>query len=84
MIVNYKPNGWEIITQRSHGLLALQLALHWPSAGRKRWAELLAAIAEHDDAQTELERDDLLTAQGGPMDFSMKKFSLEHAQRTIL
>src|ERR1700761_2736053 len=84
MIVNYRANGWEIITQRTHALLALQLALHWKNSGRScRWAELLVAIADHDDAQTELQRGDLLTEQGGPMDFRMKEFRLEHGQRTM-
>jgi hypothetical protein len=32
MIVNYKVNGWEIVTQRTHALLAMQLALQWKSA----------------------------------------------------
>ena len=69
MIVNYKANGWEVITQRSHALLALQLALHWQAAEQgQRWPELLVAIADHDDAQIELQRNDLLTPQGGPLD----------------
>jgi len=84
MIVNYKSNGWEIITQRTHGLLAMQLALNWKVSERgKRWPELLIAIADHDDAQIELQREDLLTGQGGPVDFKMRSFSLEHGQRTI-
>jgi hypothetical protein len=84
MIVNYKVNGWEIITQRTHALLALQLAIHWKASERgKRWPELLVAIADHDDAQVEQERDDLLTPQGGPLDFRMRAFSLEHGLRTM-
>jgi hypothetical protein len=84
LIVNYKENGWEVITQRAHGLLAAQLALQWQKADRpKRWAELLVAIADHDDAQVELQRGDLLTPQGGPLDFKMKHFELEHGLRTI-
>jgi hypothetical protein len=84
MIVNYRANGWEIITQRTHALLALQLALHWKNSGRSsRWPELLVAIADHDDAQIELQRDDLLTEQGGPLDFKMRDFKLEHGQRTM-
>ena len=82
MIVNYTEQGWEIIMQRAHGLLAAQVAMHWRKKDRpERWTETLLAIAEHDDAQTELEADDLLTPQGGPVDFSMKKFELEHCQR---
>src|ERR1700749_2515522 len=84
MIVNYRANGWETITQRSHALLALQLAMHWrPDQRPERWPELLIAIADHDDAQIEMQRDDLLTPQGGPLDFKMKQFKLEHGQRTM-
>ncbi|RYU90027.1 DUF3891 family protein [Mucilaginibacter terrigena] len=82
MIVNYTEQGWEIITQRAHGLLAAQIAMQWRKKDRpERWTETLIAIADHDDAQTELEADDLLTTQGGPVDFSMKKFEAEHCQR---
>ena len=84
MIVNYKVNGWEIITQRTHGLLALQLALKWRIEERgDRWPELLVAIADHDDAHVELQRNDLLTQQGGPLDFKMRDFKLEHGLRTM-
>jgi hypothetical protein len=84
MIVNYTEHGWEIITQRNHGLLAAQLASHWRKADRSaRWVETLIAIAEHDDAQVEMERNDLLTEQGGPVNFKMKKFNLEHCRRTL-
>jgi hypothetical protein len=82
MIVNYTEQGWEIITQRAHGLLAAQIAMQWHKKDRpERWTETLIAIADHDDAQTELEADNLLTPQGGPVDFSMKKFEAEHCQR---
>ncbi|MET3979321.1 hypothetical protein ABIB62_001907 [Mucilaginibacter sp. UYP25] len=82
MIVNYTEQGWEIITQRAHGLLAAQIAMQWREKERpERWTETLIANADHDDAQTELEADDLLTPQGGPIDFSMKKFEAEHCQR---
>jgi hypothetical protein len=82
MIANYTEQGWEIITQRAHGVLAAQVAMHWRVKDRPaRWTETLIAIADHDDAQTELEADDLLTPQGGPVDYSMKKFEPEHCQR---
>jgi hypothetical protein len=84
MIVNYKSNGWEVITQQTHGLLAFQLARQWREQDRcKRWDEFLVAVADHDDAQVELQRDDLLTAEGGPLDFTMKAFELEHGLRTM-
>lgn len=84
MIVNYTAQGWEIITQRAHGLLAAEIAVHWKHTIRtERWTETLLAIAEHDDAQVEIEKDDLLTEQGGPVDFKMKHFEPDHCTRTL-
>jgi hypothetical protein len=84
MIVNYTEPGWEIITQRAHGLLAAEIAVHWSHVVRTaRWTETLLAIAEHDDAQIELEKEDLLTEQGGPVDFKMKHFEPGHCARTM-
>lgn len=84
MIVNYIEQGWEITTQRAHGLLAAQIAMHWKVADRpKRWTETLIAIAGHDDAQIELEDEDLLTPQGGPANFAMKLFNAERCRRLI-
>ncbi len=82
MIVNYTELGWEVITQRAHGLLAAQLAMQWKAQNRpERWTETILAIAEHDDAQTELEADDLITPQGGPVNFNMKLYEPEHCRR---
>ncbi|WP_374948693.1 DUF3891 family protein [Mucilaginibacter sp.] len=82
MIVNYTEQGWEIITQRAHGVLAAQVAINWRVKDRpERWTETLIAIADHDDAQTELQDNDLLTPQGGPVNFAMKKFEPEHCSR---
>jgi hypothetical protein len=82
MIVNYNEGGWEIITQRAHGILAAQLALHWKAAQRPaRWLETLLAIAEHDDAEVELDGENLLTEKGGPLNFDMKVFDLAHCEK---
>ncbi|WP_158826817.1 DUF3891 family protein [Mucilaginibacter lacusdianchii] len=82
MIVNYTEQGWEIITQRAHGLLAGQFMLHWAQKQRpKRWMETLLAVAEHDDAHIELENDELLTPQGGPLHFAMRSFDPEFCRR---
>ena len=84
MIVNYTETGWEIILQRAHGSLAAQLAAQWKKENRpKRWTETLLAIGEHDDAQTELEQNDLVTKNGGPVNFKMKTFELPHCQQMI-
>lgn len=82
MIVNYKETGWEIITQRAHGLLAAQLAFQWRKEDRPvRWVETILAIAEHDDAENELDGENLLTEAGGPLNFSMKTFEVDHCQK---
>jgi hypothetical protein len=79
MIVNYCEKGWEVITQRAHGLLAMQLAMEWKKTHRpQRWIETLMAIAEHDDAEVELDGEELLTPTGGPLNFNMKRFDLDH------
>ena len=84
MIVNYTEQGWEIIMQRAHGLLAAQVAMQWKVTDRpRRWTETVIAIAGHDDAQIELEQNDLLTPQGGPVNFAMKIFEEDHCQRLI-
>jgi hypothetical protein len=85
MIVNYTQEGWELITQRAHGIVAAQLGFHWRSKDRpERWMETLLAIAEHDDAEVELGGENLLTPTGGPLNFDMKNFELPHCQQLAL
>jgi len=82
MIVNYKEDGWEIITQRSHGLLAAQFGAQWKKVLQpRRWVETLMAIAEHDDAENELDGENLLTSTGGPLNFDMKNFEPDHCKK---
>jgi hypothetical protein len=84
MIVNYIETGWEIITQRAHGLLAAEICLHWKKEKQPaRWLETVIATAEHDDVYNELENDDLLTDQGGPRDFKMTSFKKSDAERLM-
>lgn len=84
MIVNYTEEGWQVITQRAHGLLAGQLAFHWKKQDRpERWVETLLSIAEHDDATIELEDDDLINDMGGPVNFKMKDFEKEHSEKLM-
>ncbi|MCB2406657.1 DUF3891 family protein [Hymenobacter lucidus] len=80
MIVNLTPEGWQIIYQQAHALLAAQLAWQWPSFGpADRWVGLLAAIAQHDDEQERWDGHYGLTPAGAPANFTMKEFSLEQA-----
>jgi len=79
MIVIYKKDGWEVITQRPQGVLAAQIGFQWRLKDRpERWMETLLAIAEHDDAENELDGETLITETGGPINFSMKSFELDH------
>jgi hypothetical protein len=75
MIVNYTEKGWQIITQRSHGLLAAQICAKWRKDKQpKRWMETLIATAEHDDVFNEFDNKTLLDANGAPLNFKATKF----------
>ena len=85
MIVTYKEDGWHVVTQRSHGILAAQIASNWRLKDRpERWTETLLAIAEHDDAEVELDGENLVTPTGGPLNFDMKEFDLAHYEKLFL
>ncbi len=85
MVVNYKNTGWEVITQRAHGVLAAQVAMHWKEKERpERWMETLIAIADHDEAEVELDGENLLTETGGPLNFSMKQFDEKHCEQMAM
>jgi hypothetical protein len=82
MIVNHIPEGWEIIHQRAHGILAVQIASHWKATSRPvRWVETLMAIAEHDDAQEDWQGRNHLNENGTPMHFDQKPFSFTQMKR---
>jgi len=84
MILNYKEKGWQIIAQRSHGLLSAQICARWKTADRPmRWVDTLVATAEHDDVFNELETGPLVNPNGGPIDFKMNKFD-EHLSHLLI
>jgi len=84
MIVNHTPDGWQIIYQQAHALLAMQLAWLWPPLGPPdRWVGLLAATAQHDDEQQSWDGHYGITPAGAPANFTMKEFSLEQATRVM-
>jgi hypothetical protein len=77
MIVKPHPKGWEIIYQRSHGLLAAQIGYYFEKKQRPaRWFETLVAITEHDDAQEDFTGKNYITEAGSPMGFQMKEYVL--------
>lgn len=85
MIVNYTKRGWQVVTQRAHGLLAAQFAAQWKVSERPdRWLETVLAVAEHDDAEMELDGENLLTPTGGPLNFNMKEFDIAHYEKLAL
>ena len=83
MLVNPKPDGWQVIYQQAHALLATQLAWHWPvSLPPDRWVGLLAATAQHDDQQEGWHGrggHHGLTPAGAPANFTQLPFSMEQA-----
>jgi hypothetical protein len=84
MIVNAVKEGWEIIYQQEHGLLAAELALHWrPDQRPVYWMATLAAIAQHDDGQEDWSGKDGITPAGAPADFTQVPFSLEQARQVL-
>ncbi|AHM61326.1 hypothetical protein D770_15360 [Flammeovirgaceae bacterium 311] len=84
MIVNSTEKGWEIIFQRAHELLAVQIGWHWQLKQRpQRWLETLTAIGDHDNQQDAWQRAEHLTKAGAPIDFSQKVFSLQQAQNVV-
>ena len=84
MIVNLKPDGWEIIYHRAHALLAAQIASHWNQADApQRITDTVAAISHHDDLEKEWSEDQLTTA-GAPKDFTQEgQSSAEHLAQHI-
>lgn len=84
MIVNYTEDGWSVILQRSHGLLAAQICGQWKKDKQpQRWVETLVATAEHDDGKDELDRPDLIHKNGGPKNFKMDPFNKSYCDGLI-
>jgi len=84
MIVAYCEEGWEIITQRAHGLLAGQICARWKISDQQgRWVETLMATTEHDDVFNEFDQEELITQQGGPINFKMTSFDEEASEKLL-
>ncbi|RIJ37432.1 DUF3891 family protein [Pontibacter oryzae] len=80
MIVNATPQGWEVIYQQAHGMLAAQLAYYLkPELQCAHWVETLVAIANHDNRQRTWHGQDGLTPAGAPADFTLQPNTLEQA-----
>ncbi|MEH6408009.1 MAG: DUF3891 family protein [Leeuwenhoekiella sp.] len=88
MIVNKTNEGWQVIYQHAHGVLAGQIANELSHDLRPDfWVEMLTAIVEHDDNQLNFEEKSYLNDGGLPQDFTeverSKKENLERAQRVM-
>ncbi|WP_234735192.1 DUF3891 family protein [Tellurirhabdus bombi] len=84
MIVNATDEGWEVIHQQAHGLLAVQLAVNWkPELRPIRWIETLIALTEHDDGQEEWAGKNHLTKTGAPKDFQIQEYSVTQARNMV-
>ncbi|MFT2007098.1 DUF3891 family protein [Pontibacter sp. 13R65] len=82
MIVNTAVQGWEVIYQQAHGLLAAQLAYHLkPELQCAHWVETLLAIGNHDNRQKTWRGHDGLTEAGAPADFTQLPVTLEQARK---
>ena len=84
MIVTQTDTGWRVINQQAHGLLAVQLALHWQLSKRPvHWVETLIALTEHDDGQETWEGRNHLTTAGAPLHFQILDYSVEQCRNMI-
>ena len=85
MIVNAVKEGWKVIFQRNHALLAGAIATQIRHQFRPpNWIETLCAIVEHDDGQVKWRDKNHLTEAGGPLDFTMKEFDAEQAHNVVI
>ena len=72
------------MNQQAHGLLAVQLALHWKFDKRPtRWVETLIALTEHDDGQDPWEGRNHLTKAGSPLHFQILQYSIDQCRTLI-
>ncbi len=88
MIVKHTNEGWEIIFQYAHGLLAGQIASQLRHDLRpKLWVETVTAIVEHDDNQLDFDEKSYLTDVGTPLHFTEDESdadkTLEQAKRVV-
>lgn len=71
MICNRVEQGWEVVYQRAHAMLAAELIAPWRTDEQpERWTELLTATAQHDNGWQEWEPGKRLTRHGTPLNFT--------------
>lgn len=78
MIVRHVRDGWEVIFQPAHGLLAGALAEQLATDRRSAyWFETKTAVAKHEDSKVAFRSGDrnYVTEAGAPKDFTQVKLS---------
>lgn len=86
MIVSSAANGWDVVFQPAHGLLAADLArrlnAEWQSSF---WFETLIAIATHDDSKVAFRSNErtYLTEAGAPQNFDQVKMTSEQRYQEV-
>lgn len=82
MIVHSTNEGWEIIHQQAHGLLAYQIATYWRADKRPiNWPETVIALVEHDDGQDPYEGKNHISDAGAPLQFG--PYSVDQCRQMI-
>ena len=82
MIVHPTSQGWDVIHQQAHGLLAYQIATQWQADQQPLyWTETLTALLEHDDGQNPFEARNHLSEAGAPLSF--EAYSVAQCHRMI-
>lgn len=70
MICRRRGQGWEIVFQRNHALLAAEMIFDWkPESRPQPWFQLLNACTQHDHGWNETVSDALVDKNGHPVDF---------------
>ena len=73
MIRIEEPGGWTLVGHQQHARLAGEFAVHWGNADfapPEPRADILVAVARHDDAWAERDAQPVLTREGRPGAFS--------------
>ncbi|QDU89557.1 hypothetical protein Pla175_29490 [Pirellulimonas nuda] len=89
MIVTSVESGWEVVFQRSHGLLAGQLATNFRLDFRPHfWTQTLETILSHDDNKQPFDARHYVTDLGAPRDFTLVSMAspdrVAEAERRII
>jgi hypothetical protein len=84
MIVTHMSDGWDVIFQSAHALLAYKFAFELKGLRDKPyWPETLAAIVGHDDHKEAFGKNVYLTELGAPKDFTLLNLTARERFREV-